>query len=173
VLAIALANRVFWCGVCFVRRWFAWFYGAVVRPVRCRTVSYGVLRCRTLSYFVVLCRTVSYFSYFVVRCRTLPYFVVRCFVRSPACLSYGVRTESKPHATYGAPPSAFGLVTTYLQITPYKENGCLAPVRAALAEQPWGSIKRNGMPACLCAPLDAGCMRRCVSFPPSSGSTAI
>ena len=51
---------------------------------------YGAVRCRTVSYGVAQCCTVLYG-------------VVRCLAR----VSYGVRTESTPYATYGAPLSGF------------------------------------------------------------------
>ena len=68
--------------------------GRSVRRVRC---SYGVRMVSRAVFGTVF--------YGAVRCRTVSYGVVRCFVRSPVRVSYGVRTESKPYATYGAPPS--------------------------------------------------------------------
>jgi hypothetical protein len=124
VLAIALANRVFWCGVCFVRRWFAWFYGAVVRSSQVKLIlspkqraKPAASRTRTCTNAAVCiasgecpygpyglrCRTVVFYG--VVRCRTLSYFVVLC-----RTLPYGVvlcRTVSYFHVlcrtvSYGA-----------------------------------------------------------------------
>jgi len=54
--------------------------------------SCGAVRCRT-----VFCGVVRWF--------TVSYGVVRCLVRVSVRVSYGVRTESTPYATYGAPPS--------------------------------------------------------------------
>jgi hypothetical protein len=56
-----------------------------------------------------------------------------------------------------------------LKKLPVKENGRLAPAWAALAKQPWGSIRSDGLPARLGSHLEAGCLRQCASFPSSSG----
>jgi hypothetical protein len=56
---------------------------------------------------------------------------------------------------------------------PVKENCRLALARAALAEKPWGSIRRDGLPARLGAHWEAGFLRPCASFSSSSGSTAM
>jgi len=56
---------------------------------------------------------------------------------------------------------------------PVKVNGRLARARAALAEQPWGSISRDGLPVRFGAHWEAGCMCPRASFPPSSGYTAM
>jgi hypothetical protein len=44
------------------------------------------------------------------------------------------------------------------------------PANAALAEQPWGSIRRDGFPARLHEHWEADCMRPCAIIPPSAGS---
>ena len=42
------------------------------------------------------------------------------------------------------------------RVLPVKENGRLAPARVAQAEQPWGSIRRDGLPASLGAHWEGG-----------------
>ena len=53
----------------------------------------------------------------------------------------------------------FYLVICAMQSAIYpnkKENGRLAPARVAQAEQPWGSIRRDGLPAHLGAHWEGG-----------------
>jgi hypothetical protein len=49
-----------------------------------------------------------------------------------------------------------------------KKNGRVVPIRASLAEKPWGLISFDGFSA-HSFPGSAVCRRSCASFPPSSG----
>jgi hypothetical protein len=77
-------RQCFACGITAVRH-----NKVLVRCLRCRAVSYGFVRCRI----------------FPVR-RTCG--AVRWLVRSPVRVSRGVRTQPRPHSTFGAPPSPSG-----------------------------------------------------------------
>jgi hypothetical protein len=44
----------------------------------------------------------------------------------------------------------------FFKKTPCKKNGRLAPARVAQADKPWGSIRRDGLPARLGAHWEGG-----------------